>query len=97
MRDFKRLQQDPPQGVNGSPNHDNIMIWNAVIFGPDDTAWDGGEAPQRPLVVAAAQGERERHQAARTHACLALLTREPQGPSASRSSSQRTTQTRRPS
>ena len=43
MRDFKRLQQDPPQGVNGSPNPDNIMLWNAVIFGPEDTPWDGGE------------------------------------------------------
>ena len=43
MRDFKRLQQDPPQGVNGSPNPDNIMQWNAVIFGPEDTPWDGGE------------------------------------------------------
>ena len=42
MRDFKRLQQDPPQGVNGSPNPDNIMMWNAVIFGPEDTPWDGG-------------------------------------------------------
>mmetsp|Transcript_16974 Transcript_16974/g.36709 ORF Transcript_16974/g.36709 Transcript_16974/m.36709 type:complete len:155 (+) Transcript_16974:135-599(+) len=42
MRDFKRLQQDPPQGVNGSPNPDNIMTWNAVIFGPEDTPWDGG-------------------------------------------------------
>lgn len=42
MRDFKRLRQDPPQGVNGSPNPDNIMHWNAVIFGPEDTPWDGG-------------------------------------------------------
>jgi hypothetical protein len=42
MRDFKRLRNDPPQGVNGSPNPDNIMLWNAVIFGPDDTPWDGG-------------------------------------------------------
>jgi ubiquitin-conjugating enzyme E2 A len=42
MRDFKRLQQDPPQGVNGSPNPDNIMTWNAVIIGPEDTPWDGG-------------------------------------------------------
>lgn len=42
MRDFKRLRQDPPQGVNGSPNPDNIMQWNAVIFGPEDTPWDGG-------------------------------------------------------
>lgn len=44
MRDFKRLQQDPPQGVNGSPNADNIMLWNAVIFGPEETPWDGGES-----------------------------------------------------
>ena len=42
MRDFKRLQNDPPQGVNGSPKNDSIMHWNAVIFGPDDTPWDGG-------------------------------------------------------
>ncbi|KIY94884.1 ubc1, ubiquitin carrier protein 1 [Monoraphidium neglectum] len=41
MRDFKRLRNDPPQGVNGSPNPDNIMLWNAVIFGPEDTPWDG--------------------------------------------------------
>ncbi len=43
MRDFKRLQNDPPQGVNGSPKNDSIMLWNAVIFGPDDTPWDGGD------------------------------------------------------
>lgn len=43
MRDFKRLQNDPPQGVNGSPKSDSIMLWNAVIFGPDDTPWDGGD------------------------------------------------------
>ena len=42
MRDFRRLQKDPPQGINGSPNSDNIMRWNAVIFGPEDTPWDGG-------------------------------------------------------
>ncbi|KAK9858008.1 hypothetical protein WJX84_010844 [Apatococcus fuscideae] len=41
MRDFKRLHIDPPQGVNGSPAPDNIMQWNAVIFGPEDTPWDG--------------------------------------------------------
>lgn len=43
MRDFRRLQQDPPQGVNGSPNADNILRWKAVIFGPEDTPWDGGK------------------------------------------------------
>ena len=33
MRDFRRLQEDPPMGVSGAPNENNIMIWNAVIFG----------------------------------------------------------------
>lgn len=42
MRDFKRLQQDPPEGVNACPRADNIMAWKAVIFGPVDTIWDGG-------------------------------------------------------
>ena len=36
------LQQDPPEGVNASPTADNIMHWNAIIFGPDGTIWDGG-------------------------------------------------------
>jgi hypothetical protein len=47
MRDFRRLTTDPPAGVNGSPNPDNIMMWNCVIFGPEDTPWDGGEARLR--------------------------------------------------
>ena len=51
MRDFKRLQSDPPEGANGSPNPDNIMKWNAVIFGPEDTPWDGG---MRPTMTASA-------------------------------------------
>nr|CAB3455778.1 unnamed protein product [Digitaria exilis] len=33
MRDFKRLQQDPPAGISGAPHDNNIMLWNAVIFG----------------------------------------------------------------
>uniref|UniRef100_A0A7R9TC40 E2 ubiquitin-conjugating enzyme n=1 Tax=Prasinoderma coloniale TaxID=156133 RepID=A0A7R9TC40_9VIRI len=42
MRDFKRLQKDPPAGINASPQADNIMQWNAVIFGPESTPWEGG-------------------------------------------------------
>jgi len=42
MRDFKRLQNDPPSGISGAPCDNNIMLWNAVIFGPDDTPWEGG-------------------------------------------------------
>jgi ubiquitin-protein ligase len=27
MRDFKRLQTDPPAGISGAPSVDNIMQW----------------------------------------------------------------------
>ncbi|CAA7034549.1 unnamed protein product [Microthlaspi erraticum] len=42
MWDFKRLQKDPPVGISGAPQDYNIMHWNALIFGPDDSPWDGG-------------------------------------------------------
>ena len=29
----RRLQEDPPAGVSGAPSENNIMIWNAVMFG----------------------------------------------------------------
>lgn len=36
------IQQDPPEGVTGAPLPDNIMVWNAVIFGPPDTPFEDG-------------------------------------------------------
>lgn len=42
IRDYKRMQKDPPQGISASPNESNLMAWNAVIFGPEETVWDGG-------------------------------------------------------
>ena len=42
MRDFRRLQNDPPSGISGAPLDSDIMKWQAVIFGPDDTPWEGG-------------------------------------------------------
>jgi len=42
IRDFKKLKTDPPQGVTGAPCDNDIMLWNAVIFGPDETCWEGG-------------------------------------------------------
>ncbi|KAF8727566.1 hypothetical protein AX14_007274 [Amanita brunnescens Koide BX004] len=42
IRDFKRLSTDPPSGISGSPCPDNIMLWNAVIFGPPDTPFEDG-------------------------------------------------------
>ncbi|KAG8848834.1 Ubiquitin-conjugating enzyme E2 2, partial [Serendipita sp. 411] len=42
IRDFKHLSSDPPAGISGAPCSDNIMIWNAVIFGPADTPFEDG-------------------------------------------------------
>lgn len=42
MRDFMRLKEDAPEGISGSPLPDNIMVWNAVIFGPKDTPFEDG-------------------------------------------------------
>lgn len=42
MRDFGRLRDDPPHGIAGAPCVDDVMVWNAVIFGPDDTPFEDG-------------------------------------------------------
>merc|ERR1712184_80697 len=42
MRDFKFLQKDPPMGVQGAPSDNNIMVWDAVIYGPADTPFEDG-------------------------------------------------------
>ncbi|GAO48616.1 hypothetical protein G7K_2787-t1 [Saitoella complicata NRRL Y-17804] len=61
MRDFKRMQQDPPAGVSASPVADNVMTWNAVIIGPSETPFEDGtfrlvlqfdeQYPNKPPVV----------------------------------------------
>lgn len=52
MRDFKRMQTDPPEGVNGAPLDNDIMKWHAVIFG----CVPGMHAPR---AAAAASHQRE--------------------------------------
>ena len=42
LRDFKKLQDDKPDGLTASPMEDNIMKWEAIIFGPEDTPWEAG-------------------------------------------------------
>eukprot|EP01038_Epipyxis_sp_PR26KG_P011627 gene11627-15574_t len=61
MRDFKALQKDPPTGIQAAPMDNNVMNWQAVIFGPDDTPWEGGtfrlliefseDYPQKPPAI----------------------------------------------
>ena len=34
LHDFKKLQEDPPEsGITAAPNEDDVMQWQAVIFG----------------------------------------------------------------
>lgn len=33
LRDFKKLQKDPPTGVQAAPLDNNVMVWQAVIVG----------------------------------------------------------------
>lgn len=61
LRDFKKLQEDPPEGLTASPVEDDILKWEAILFGPEDTPWDGGifrlsldfteEYPNKPPTV----------------------------------------------
>ena len=43
MNDFKRMQSDSPEGINCAPLDNNFMKWQAVILGPDNTAWEDGK------------------------------------------------------
>eukprot|EP00048_Salpingoeca_helianthica_P016320 m.231669 g.231669 ORF g.231669 m.231669 type:complete len:183 (-) comp18441_c0_seq1:18-566(-) len=42
MKDFKGLKDDAPSGIMAAPSEHNIMLWNAVIFGPADTPFEDG-------------------------------------------------------
>jgi len=61
LRDLKRISSDPPTGIIANPDANDLLVWHAVIFGPEDTPWEGGtfklrlqfleEYPNRPPVV----------------------------------------------
>ena len=42
LRDFKKIQQEKSKMYAVAIDGDNIMKWNAVIFGPEGTDWEGG-------------------------------------------------------
>ncbi|KAK2194730.1 bifunctional Ubiquitin-conjugating enzyme E2/Ubiquitin-conjugating enzyme-RWD-like [Babesia duncani] len=41
LLDLRKMQQDPPFGTSAAPVGDDILKWEAVIFGPADTEWEG--------------------------------------------------------
>ena len=44
LKDLKKMEQsnDQTAGITASPDENSLFRWNAVIFGPDDTEWEGG-------------------------------------------------------
>lgn len=42
MKDLKSIQTNCPEGISAHPREDDLLHWTAVIFGPEDTAWEGG-------------------------------------------------------
>jgi ubiquitin-conjugating enzyme E2 A len=43
IRDLQKIRMEPPEGITAGPSDgDNMMLWQAVIFGPDETIWEGG-------------------------------------------------------
>jgi len=62
LSDARQMENDPPDGVSGAPLDPHApFVWRCAIFGPSDTAWEGGvfqlqmqfgvDYPQKPPVV----------------------------------------------
>lgn len=42
LRDLKKMQSDPQEGISATPEQDNILKWSALIMGPEDTMFEDG-------------------------------------------------------
>ena len=42
LRDFKAFEANENETIMASPSENDIFLWEGVIFGPEDTPWDGG-------------------------------------------------------
>ncbi len=46
LKDLKKIEKESAEGQNpgitATPEEDSLFRWNAVIFGPDETEWEGG-------------------------------------------------------
>ncbi|KAK9825135.1 hypothetical protein WJX81_002732 [Elliptochloris bilobata] len=43
LSDLKAISQSPPEGCSASPTSDeNLFVWSATVFGPDESIWEGG-------------------------------------------------------
>ena len=42
LKEYKEIKQNPVENCNIIPNEDDIYYWNGVLFGPEDTPYEGG-------------------------------------------------------
>ena len=42
LADFENIQINPSDNFSAVPNETNVMIWNAVVFGPQDSPYEYG-------------------------------------------------------
>ncbi|KAI5191581.1 ubiquitin-conjugating enzyme E2 A [Nematocida sp. AWRm77] len=42
MQDMKKLAEEPLENIMAVPSKEDIMNWRAIIFGPEDTPFEGG-------------------------------------------------------
>ena len=45
LTDFKRINQsqdNEDEGVLATPHEDDIMIWDCIMFGPENSVWENG-------------------------------------------------------
>ena len=42
LKDLAKIKESPTEGISAAPDDDNIYEWDAVIYGPNNTSWEGG-------------------------------------------------------
>lgn len=42
LKDLKRMHEETNESIQATPAGDSLFHWEAVIFGPEETIWDGG-------------------------------------------------------
>ena len=42
LQDLQKIKKCFNEGIDAVPDEDNLYQWEAVIFGPLDTIWEGG-------------------------------------------------------
>ncbi len=61
LQDLQKIKKSNSEGIDAVPDEDNLYQWEAIIFGPLDTIWEGGtfrlqidfdeEYPNKPPIL----------------------------------------------